>query len=84
MRFKTRLMKIPGPGGWTFAIIPQKHAPPPTHPWGRTPVTAQVDGQAWDTSVWQDKVHGALLPVPKHIRGGKGDGDVVVVELSLR
>jgi hypothetical protein len=84
VRFKTRLLKYPGPGGWTFAIIPKRHAPPATHPWGRTPVLARVDGQVWETSVWRDKTHGALLPVPKRLRGSKGDGDVVEVELLPR
>jgi hypothetical protein len=80
--FKAKLFRYPGPGGWTFARIPPRHAPPVTHGWGRTPVRASVDGHAWETSVWRDKKHGTLLPVPKHVRGEKGDGDVVSVELS--
>ena len=79
-----------------FAIIPDTHAPPSTHPWGRTPVHASVDGQSWETSVWRDKKHGTLLPVPKRLltpkarakaRGAapaKGDGDFVMVELRSR
>ena len=55
-----------------------------THGWGRTPVTATVDGRAWDTSVWRDKKHGTLLAVPKKIRGEKGDGDTVEVALQPR
>jgi hypothetical protein len=31
--------------------------------------------------VWRDKKFGTLLPVPKAVRGKKGDGDVVVVEI---
>ena len=46
MAFKARLFRYPGPGGWTFARIPARHAPPVTHGWGRTPVTATVDGQS--------------------------------------
>jgi hypothetical protein len=30
VRFKTRLLRYPGPGGWTFALIPDEHAPPVT------------------------------------------------------
>ncbi|HEY0712558.1 MAG TPA: DUF1905 domain-containing protein [Polyangia bacterium] len=82
MRFRAKLFTYPGPGGWTFAPIPARHAPPPVEAWGRTPVRASVDGQSWETSVWQDKQHGCLLPVPKAIRGDKGDGDVVTVELG--
>ena len=44
---------------------------------------ATVDGKAWQTSVWRDKKHGTLLPIPKAIRGDKGDGDLVTVELRL-
>ena len=82
--FKAKLFKYPGPGGWTFARIPEKHAVPATHPWGRTPVFATVDGTRWSTSVWRDKKHGTLLAVPAKIRGGKGDGDVVEVTLEPR
>jgi hypothetical protein len=81
--FRTTLWRYPGPSGWTFARIPDAHAPPATHPWGRTPVVATVDGTTWQTSVWRDKKHGTLLAVPKKIRGAKGDGDVVEVALVL-
>jgi hypothetical protein len=49
--------------------------------------------QRWETSVWRDKAHGTLLPVPKRLLGKKdkkdkkdkkGDGDVVYVELVPR
>jgi hypothetical protein len=82
MPFKTTLFRIPGPGGWTFAPIPPRHAPPVTEGWGRTPVRATVDGRTWETSVWRDKKHGTVLPVPKAIRGDKGHGDVVEVKLA--
>jgi hypothetical protein len=70
-----------GGGGWTFAPVPDAHAPPVTHGWGRTPVYARVDGHGWQTSVWRDKKLGTLLPVPKAVRADKGDGDMVVVEI---
>ena len=84
MKFKAKLFRYSGPGGWTFAPVPEKHAPPVTESWGRTPVRATVDGQTWQTSVWRDKRYGTLLPVPKKIRGNKQDGDVVSVELVRR
>ena len=84
MSFTTKLIKYPGPGGWHFALVPKRHAPPATHAWGRTPVRATVDGTSWDTSVWRDKTHGCLLPVPKKHLGGKGAGDRVMVSLSPR
>jgi hypothetical protein len=82
--FESTLFRYPGKGGWTFAPIPKKLAPPVTRPWGRTPVHAVVDGVSWDTSIWRDtKTNGALLAVPARIRGAKGFGDVVTVEFSF-
>ena len=86
--FEAKLFRYPGPGGWTFASVPDAHAPPATHAWGRTPVQAYVDGQVWDTSVWRDRKYGTLLPVPKRFVGKgdakKGDGDLVLVQLRPR
>lgn len=82
--FATTLIRYPGKGGWTFALIPKKHAPPVTRPWGRTPVRAVVDGTAWDTSIWRDsKSDGSLLAVPARIRGSKKSGDRVTVEFTF-
>ncbi|MGH9386050.1 MAG: DUF1905 domain-containing protein [Vicinamibacterales bacterium] len=82
--FTSRLLRYPGKGGWIFAPIPKRLAPPITRPWGRTPVRAVVDGIAWDTSIWRDrKSDGALLAVPARIRGRKGDGDAVTVEFTF-
>ncbi|MBM4362540.1 MAG: DUF1905 domain-containing protein [Deltaproteobacteria bacterium] len=82
MRFRTTLWKYPGKGGWTFALVPLRHAPPVTHPWGRTPVHARVDGREYETSVWRDETHGCLLPVPRRVRGDLAAGAEVEVELS--
>jgi hypothetical protein len=84
VRFKSRLFRIPGAGGWVFAPVPERFAPPVTHGWGRTPVHATVDGRTWETSVWRDKRHGTVLAVPKNVRAGKDDGDLVDVELQPR
>lgn len=82
--FRTTLIRYPGKGGWTFAKIPKRHAPPVTRPWGRTPVRAVVDGYAWDTSVWRDsKSGGSLLAVPLRNRGAKRHGDRVTVQLTF-
>jgi hypothetical protein len=45
-------------------------------------VLARVDGVAWKTSVWRDKTYGTLLPAPKRVRGDRGDGDVMRIELT--
>jgi hypothetical protein len=36
--FLAVLFRWPGKGGWTFAPVPEAHAPPVTAPWGRTPL----------------------------------------------
>jgi Domain of unknown function (DUF1905) len=84
-RFTGRLFRHVGPGGWHFVAVPARLAPAVTHGWGRTPVRATVDGRTWDTSVWKDtRSRSTLLAVPKKIRGTKGDGDSVVVELEFK
>ncbi|HEX9166466.1 MAG TPA: DUF1905 domain-containing protein [Gemmatimonadales bacterium] len=84
-RFTGRLFRHSGPGGWHFVAVPERFAPPVTHGWGRTPVRATVDGRSWETSVWKDtRSRRTLLAVPKQIRGGKGDGDMVKVELEFK
>jgi Domain of unknown function (DUF1905) len=81
--FRATLFRYPGKGGWTFAPVPARAAPAVTHGWGRTPVEATIDGHTWATSVWRGKDGRTLLPVPKHIRGVRGDGDAVTVTLRL-
>jgi hypothetical protein len=83
--FRAKLFKHPGKGGWHFAPVPAGKAPPVTHGWGRTPVTATVDGTTWETSVWWDsKSKRTLLAVPKKVRGTKGDRDPVAVTLAFK
>jgi hypothetical protein len=80
--FTTTLARIKGKGGWTYVLVPKKLAPPITRAWARTPVHAIVDGVGWDTSVWRAKTGEGFLPVPKRIRGEKGEGDTVRVAFS--
>jgi hypothetical protein len=82
--FSSTLFRYEGPGGWHFAPVPAKYAPPVTHGWGRTPVTATVDGTTWETSVWRGKDGRTLLAVPKKVRGAKADGDKVRVVLVVK
>jgi len=81
--FSSILFRHPGKGGWHFAPIPLALAPPVTRGWGRTPVHAVVDGHAWDTSVWRAKGGGAVLAVPKRVRGEKKHGDTVTVTITF-
>lgn len=83
-RFTATLFHTGGKGGWTFAPLPKRLKLPVTGSWGMTPVIATVDGKTLKTTVWRDtKMKRALLPVPKKIRGSKGDGDKVAIELQL-
>jgi hypothetical protein len=81
--FRAKLFRYAGKGGWTFAPVPKKLAPPVTHGWGRTPVCATVDGYVWSTSVWRDKTGRTLLPVPKGARGTKEHGATVTVRIDF-
>lgn len=72
-----------GKGAWYFVEVPHRLAPPVTHGWGRTPVTATVDGTHWETSVWRGKDGRTLLAIPKAIRGRREHGDRVQVELRF-
>lgn len=82
-RFTSTLFRIPGKGGWTFAEVPRRHAPPVQHGWGRTSVIATVDRHRWSTSVWRERSGRTLLPVPKAARGEKGHGDRVRVQIEF-
>lgn len=81
--FDATLVRWPGAGGWVFVRVPDEDAPEAAGAFGRVPVTATVDGRTWATSVWRDRAAGWLLPVPARIRGGKDDGDAVVVEVAV-
>jgi hypothetical protein len=83
VEFTSVLFRVPGKGGWTFATVPEAHAPSATEAWGRVPVVAAVDGREWKTSVWRERSGRTLLPVPKQIRRGKDEGDVVHVRLRF-
>jgi hypothetical protein len=80
--FDSELFRVPGDGGWVFAVVPEEHAPTETLGWGRTPVHATVDGKAWKTSVWREKSGRTLLAVPRKIRGQKDHEDTVRVRLE--
>jgi hypothetical protein len=81
--FTATLFRYPGQGGWTFAEVPEELAPPVTHGWGRTPVTATLDGVSWETSVWRGKDGKTLLSLPKNVRGTLEDGDVATISIKF-
>lgn len=71
-------------GRWTFVEVPPELAPDVVGAWGRTPVTATVDGTTWETSVWTERGGRVLLAVPRRVRGGKEAGAEVVVTFRPR
>ena len=81
--FATRLKRHPGKGAWIYVEVPKKLTPPITRAWARTPVEAVVDGVGWATSIWRAKTGAGFLPVPKRIRGDKGEGDRVRVAFTF-
>ncbi len=81
--FRTTLKRIAGKGGWTYVAVPKKLTPPITRAWARTPVHASLDGVEWATSVWRSKNGEGFLPIPKRIRGDKGEGDRVIVAFTF-
>ena len=81
--FTGELVEWDGPAAWHFVRVPEELAPDFAGAFGRVPVTATVDGTTWSTSVWRDKTSGWLLAVPKKVRRGKGDGDVVTVAFKV-
>src|SRR5262245_2812310 len=83
VRFKAKLVRYPGKGGWHFVQVPKKYAPPVTHGWGRTPVHATVDGKECRTSVWRTEDGKTFLPVAAKVRGEKGHGDSVLITLRF-
>ena len=84
VNFTSQLFAHSSNGAWTFATVPEELAPSVAGPWGRISVVATVDGREWKTSVWREKTGRTLLPVPKAIRGKKGDGDTVNVRLRFK
>ncbi|AMW03693.1 DUF1905 domain-containing protein [Gemmatimonas phototrophica] len=81
--FTATLFRYPGKGGWTFVEVPDELAPPVTHGWGRTPVTASMGGVSWETSVWRGKDGRTLLALPKKVRGSLGEGDHVTCRIQF-
>jgi len=80
--FQAKLFRYPGSGAWHFVTVSPAHYPDDYGAWGRSPAQATVDGRRWATSVRRGKDGRVLLPVPKQIRAGKGDGDRVTVRLT--
>ena len=63
--------------------MPRRLTPPITRAWGRTPVRCEVDGVAWQTSIWRSKDGTGFLPVPKRVRGDKSEGVRVTVTFEF-
>jgi Domain of unknown function (DUF1905) len=64
-----------GKGAWTFVRVPREIAPAATGAWGMVPVSAEIDGRPWDTTIWHTQTGEAWMPVPKKVRGKLQAGD---------
>jgi hypothetical protein len=74
--FRARLFQSSaGKGAWTFVKVPPNLAPPAAGSWGMVSVTAEINGQPWDTTIWHTKDGEAWLPIPKKVRGKLQAGD---------
>lgn len=82
--FQSTVFRIQAKGGWTFVTLPDDFRNPDPGPWGRTPVTATLNGKTWETSIWTEKSGRTLLPLSKSVRGNLDEGDVVSIHLSFR
>lgn len=81
--FTAELVEWDGSAAWHFVRVPDEHAPDFAGAFGRVPVIATVDDVTWSTSVWRDKNSRWLLAVPKKVRHGKVDGDVVTAAIEV-
>lgn len=92
-KFRGKIWKYRGKGGWTFLTLPktlsgkirQSHSLGERE-WGRLPAKATIGKTSWDTAIWFDtKVGAYLLPVKGAIRQAEGlaNGDTVTVQLTF-
>ncbi|MFL6180260.1 MAG: DUF1905 domain-containing protein [Actinomycetes bacterium] len=81
--FEAELVAWEGPSAWHFVGVPPELAPDFSGAFGRVPVTAEVDGRTWSTSIWRGTDGRWLLAIPKKIRGRKGDGDWIRASIEV-
>ncbi len=75
-RFRGKIWKYRGKGGWTFITLPKtlsqkirKSHSLGEREWGRMPALAGIGKSTWNTAIWFDtKVGAYLLPVKGVIR----------------
>lgn len=91
--FSAELWHFPGEAGWHFITLPvdvseeiREETAAFRKGFGSVKVTAEVGGQAWQTSIFPDSKSGSyLLPVKKAIRSAArlSAGDEVDVRLAI-
>ena len=78
--FSSVLQKL---SSWTVAPLPQSIEIEAVSSFGRTPVTAEVAGRTWSTSLWTDKKGKTMIALPKKVRGDLVEGDVVEISFEF-
>lgn len=91
--FSAELWHFPGEAGWHFITLPldvseeiREETAAFRKGFGSVKVTAEVGGQAWQTSIFPDSKSGSyLLPVKKAIRSAArlSAGDEIDVRLAV-
>ena len=91
LEFSGELWFWKGPSPWHFVTVPgaqsveiEAVAALVTYGWGVIPVTAEIGGTAWTTSLFP-KDGGYLVPVKTHVRKAEQLelGDLVTVRLTV-
>lgn len=92
LEFSGELWHWVGPAPWYFVTVPEETcevlrdlSPLVTYGWGMIPVSAQIGGTRWKTSLFP-KDGRYIVPVKASVRKAEGleEGDRVTVRLGVR
>jgi hypothetical protein len=92
LEFDGELFVWTGPAPWFFIAVPNEHCPQladesefVSYGWGMIPVTVEIGGSRWETSLFpQDD--GYLLPIKAAVRRAErlDEGDHATVHMTVR
>ena len=78
--FTSVLQKL---SSWTIAPLPEELEIEAVSAFGRTPVIAKLCESSWSTSLWTEKSGKTMIAIPKKVRGGLVEGDVVEISFEF-